>query len=169
MSTNELSAATELIDKSLDDNGLSKYSISRMQADKATYTLVCDIEGLGLLLGDLANLWPGLDSATLFVEPAGSSEQIVIDGIRPQQIAEIVNQRNYEMQVKAAKYFAALNNIAGPRQHEKTLSALDDKSYDFVNIPKPVLTSTEKTATIAGSQSEAERKVYLTIVVSASE
>jgi hypothetical protein len=47
----------------------------------------------------------------------------------------------------------------------EVLTAIDNSSPDLITIPKPVLTSSEKTITKPAGGAEDSRKVHLTITV----
>jgi hypothetical protein len=137
------------------------------------HALSCSRQNLRLLLADLGSIWDKFDSATLFVETDQLGTQIVVDAVTAEQIIEIVNQDDFETQIKATKYFAALNNMTELLPGKEVLTAIDNSSPDLITIPKPVLTSG-----VSHPQAESEeiikkppgratdsQKVQLTIVV----
>lgn len=144
---------------------------------RESFTLTCSRQNLGLLLADLGTIWDRIDSATLFVDTDQPERQIVIDAVAPEQIIEIAKQDDFQMQQKAAKYFAALNNIEQTLPGKEVLTAVDEEGPQLITIPKPVLTSgeshpqaeSEKPVTKAATGAEAEKKVSLTIVVTGIE
>jgi hypothetical protein len=103
--------------------------------------------------------------------------QIAVDAVTPEQIIEIVNRDDFESQIKTAKYFAAMNNMAGLSPGKEVLTAIDDSAPRLLTIPKPVLTSgvshpqaeSEKPVTKAAGETKAEQKVSLTIVIVGSK
>jgi hypothetical protein len=113
----------------------------------------------------LGTIWDKFDSATLFIETDRPEGQIVVDAVAPEQIIEIAKQDDFETQIKTAKYFAAMNNIAERSPGREVLIAIDDSIPRLITIPKPVLTSSEKTIKTPPAQAEDNRKVHLTITV----
>jgi len=136
---------------------------------RESHALSCSRQNLRLLLADLGNIWDKFDSATLFVETDQLEGQIVVDAVAAEQIIEIVNQDDFETRIKAAKYFATLNDMAELSPGKEELTAIDDNRPDLITIPKPVLTSSEETIKKPATRAEDGQKVHLTIVVAGSE
>jgi hypothetical protein len=132
------------------------------------HILICSRQNLRSFLADLGTIWGKLDSAVLFVNTDGP-EQIIINAATPAQIIEIAKQNDSQTQIKTAKYFAAMNNVTELSLDKEVQVAIDNSALRLLTIPKPVLTSSEKTATKAANSSETEQKVFLTIVVTGSE
>jgi len=90
----------------------------------------------------------------------------VVDAVTVEQINEIVNQDSFKTSVEVAKDFAVLNRMAELLPGKELLAALDATGPDFITIPipKPRLTSAEKTIR-QPRRREDEQKVSLTIVV----
>ncbi|MGA1979065.1 MAG: hypothetical protein ABSG99_00655 [Sedimentisphaerales bacterium] len=132
---------------------------------RESHTLTCSRQNLRSLLADLGTIWDKFDSATLFIETNRPEGQIVIDAVAPQQIIEIAKQDNFETQIKTAKYFAAMNNMAERSPGKEVLVAIDQSSPTLITIPKPVLTSSEKPTAKPPVRAEDSRVVHLTITV----
>jgi anti-sigma-K factor RskA len=130
-----------------------------------SHVLICSRQNLRSILADLGTIWDKFDSATLFIETDRPEGQIVVDAVAPEQIIEIAKQDDFETQIKTAKYFAAMNNMAKLSPGREVLTAIDDSIPDLITIPKPVLTSSEKTIKKPPAQAEDSRKVHLTITV----
>ena len=157
------------ISRVIGDNGLlGKVSITS-QDDQSFYTLSCSRQELGMLLADLENGWDKFDSATLFVETKELGRQVVVNKVTTEQIAEIADQDNPESSVKAAKYFAVLNNMDELLPGKEILTAVDDRKPKSIAIPKPVLTSDEKTIKKPPAEVKDGQNVYLTIVVTGNK
>jgi anti-sigma factor RsiW len=133
---------------------------------RESHVLICSRQNLRSILADLGTIWDKFDSATLFIETDRPEGQIVIDAVAPEQIIEIAKQDDFETQIKTAKYFAAMNNMAKLSPGREVLTAIDNSSPDLITIPKPVLTSSEKTIKKPSAQTEDSQKVHLTITVS---
>jgi hypothetical protein len=132
---------------------------------RESHVLICSRQNLKLLLDDLDTIWDKIDSATLFVQTNRPEGQIVIDAVAPEQIIEIAKQDDFETQIKTAKYFAAMNNMAERSPGKEVLTAIDNSAPGLITIPKPVLTSSEKPIKKPPAQAEDSRKVHLTITV----
>jgi anti-sigma factor RsiW len=169
LKTNDLTAVNAFINKAIDDNGLLDYVSSRSQEGKSIYSLSCDRESLSLMLADLQNIWTRFDSATLFVETDQIGRQIVINAVSTKQINEIINQSSFKKSIQVAKDFAVLNNIAEVLPGKNLLAAAEEKNGDLITIPKPVLTSNEKTTKKTASKAKDELQVNLIIVVAGSK
>ncbi|MFZ0034752.1 MAG: hypothetical protein WAK60_07180 [Sedimentisphaerales bacterium] len=131
--------------------------------------LSCSRQNLRSFLADLGAIWNKFDSATLFVGTDRMEGQIAVDAVTPEQIIEIVNRDNFETQIKTAKYFAAMNNMTGLSPGKEVLFAVDKSTPALITIPKPVLTSSEKSVTKLPAGAGAGQKVLLTIVVVGSK
>jgi hypothetical protein len=132
---------------------------------RESFTLICSRQNLRSILADLGTIWDKFDSATLFIETDRPEGQIVVDAVAPEQIIEIAKQDDFETQIKTAKYFAAMNNIAKLSPGREVLTAIDNSIPDLITIPKPVLTSSEKAIKKPPAQAEDSQKIHLTITV----
>ena len=169
LKTRVLAATDALINRAIEDNGLLEKVTVKRQGDKSVYALSCNRESLGSLLADLNNVWAGLDSATLFVETDQFARQVVVGGINAGQIAEIANQDSVKRSIEVARDFAVLNSMAERMPGKELAAAIRDRNWDLITIPKPRLTSDEKTIKKLSSPAEKEPLVHLTIVVSGGE
>jgi hypothetical protein len=130
-----------------------------------SHVLICSRQNLRSILADLGTIWDKFDSATLFIETDRPEGQIVVDAVAPEQIIEIAKQDDSQTQIKTAKFFAAMNNIAERSPGKEVMIAIDNSAPRLLTIPKPVLTSSEKPITKPPAQTEDSRKVHLTITV----
>ena len=133
-----------------------------------SHVLACSRQNLKSLLDDLGTIWDKIDSAALFIDTAQPKEQIVVNAVAPEQIIEIAKQNDLQSQIKTAKYFAAMNNITERSPGKEVMVAIDNSTPALLTIPKPVLTSSEKPVTTAGT-AKAEQQVLLTIIVTGSK
>ena len=169
LKTNDLAAVNAFINRVIDDNGILDCVSSRGEEGKSIYFLSCDRESLNLMLSDLQNIWARFDSATLFVETDQIDRQIVVDNVSTKQINEIINQDSSEKCIQVAKDFAVLNGMEEIFPGKNVLAAVEEKKGDFITIPKPVLTSSEKTTKRTASKAKDKLQVHLTIVVIGSK
>ena len=113
----------------------------------------------------MENIWGRFDSAVLSVETARFGEQIVVEAVTAEQVAKVAEQDSPKNSIQLAKDFAVFNSIDESSRGKDILKAVDSTKDTLITIPKPRLTSGEKTVKKPASQQEAERKVNLTIVV----
>ncbi len=174
LKTSNPSEVVAFINKAIEHNIPSDERTAAVPAElRKSHALSCSRQNLRSLLADLDNTWDKFDSATLFVETDRPEGQIVVDTVAAEQIIEIVNQDDFETRIKAAKYFATLNNMAELSPGKEVLTAIEDSSPHLITIPKPVLTSgvshpqaeSEETIKKPPTRAEDSQKVHLTIVV----
>ena len=132
---------------------------------KESRVLTCSRQNLKALMDELGTVWNKIDSAALLVNTDSPEGQIVIDAVTPAQVVEIAKQDDSLAQIKTAKFFAVMNNIAERSPGREVMVAIDNSTPNSITIPKPVLTSNEKPVIKAASDTEAGQKVLLTIVV----
>lgn len=169
LKTRELVAVEAAINRAIEDNQLLGGVTPEERGNKMVYTLNCSREALDLLLADLGNIWGRFDSATLSVETDRLGEQIVVEAVAAEQVAEIVKKESLEERIELARDFAVLNKMAELSPGREVFAAIDDSQPDLIAIPKPVLTSSEKAIKERPSQPEDEKRVHLTIVVVGSK
>ncbi|MHC4596156.1 MAG: anti-sigma factor family protein [Planctomycetota bacterium] len=169
LKTSALVAVDAFINRAIEDNGLSVSISPARQQDKSVYSLRCSQDGLNLLLADLDSIWEKFDSATLSVETEAFGRQAVVNAVTAEQIAEIVNQDSLQRRTEVARDFALLNDTAERLPGREILAAIDDRSRHLITIPKPVLTSSQRTTKKPAGRAEDEQKVHLSIVVVGSE
>lgn len=163
--TGTLIAVSAAINRAIEDNDLLEKVAVEAEPDKSIYALSCSRDALNLLLADLESIWERFDSATLFVETGLFDGQVVVDDITAEQIAEIAGQDSFERRTEVAKDFAVLNKTAELLPGREILAVLDDSGPDLITIPKPVLTSSEKTIKRPAGQAKDGKEIHLTIVV----
>lgn len=166
LKTDALLAVDGLINRLIDENGLSDFVSVERQPGQSLYSLSCSRQSLNLLLADLANIWQRFDSATLFVDTEQFSVPVMIDAITAEQTIEIINQDNASKSVEVAKDFAVLNNMAELMPGKQILTAIDDKKVDLITPTKPVLTEFPKKTKKAAEQ---PKEVNLTLVIIGGE
>lgn len=169
LKTGNLIAVEAVINRAIESNGLLEYGSPRIAGDKSIHALSCSREELNLLLAELENVWERFDSATLFVESDQAGDEVVIDAVTAEQIAEIVSQDSLKGRIEAAKDFAVLNKMTELLPGKELLAAIEGKGGGLITIPKPVLTTGEKMIRKPLSQVKDEEKVYLAIVVAGGE
>ncbi len=168
LKTSSPSEALAFINKSIELNiPADEQAATATDRPRKSFTLFCSRQNLRSLLADIGTIWDKFDSATLFIDT--DEGQIVIGAVAPEQIVEIAKQDDVETRIKAAKYFAVMNNMTELSPGKEVLAAAESGSPRLITIPKPVLTSSEKPVTKTADGTEAEQKVVLTIVVTGSE
>ncbi|MHC4912220.1 MAG: anti-sigma factor family protein [Planctomycetota bacterium] len=165
LKTRELVIVEASINRAIEDNQLLEKVAPKSQRNKRVYTLSCSREALGLLLADLDNIWKRVDSATLSVETDQLGEQIVVDAVVVEQVAEIIKQDSLEERIELARDFAVLNKMAELSPGREMFAAIDDTKPDLIAIPKPVLTSSEKAIKERPVQPEDDQRVHLTLTI----
>ena len=163
--TASLIAVSASISRAIEDVGLLDKVSVEAERDKSVFVLTCSREALNSLLPDLENIWKRFDSAKLFLETGGFGGQLVIEAVTAGQIAEIANQDSFEKRIELAKNLAVLNKTAQLLPGRELLAAFDDRAPDLMTIPKPVLTSGEKSIKKPTAQPKDEKEVHLTVVV----
>jgi anti-sigma-K factor RskA len=168
LKTSALNAVDAFIKSAIDDNGLSASISPERRQSRRIYSLDCTREGLHSLLDDLDNIWPELDSATLFVNTEVFGTQTVIDAVTTKQIAEIAGQDNPERRIELAKDFAVLNNIAENLPDKEIRAAIESGDSSLTQqwrILKPVLTGNQKAVKKPAGQAKEKQTVHLTIIL----
>lgn len=166
LKTTSSSEVAAFLNKAIEFNIPSDQRASTAPArPQEAFTLNCSRQNLKVLLDELGTVWDKIDSAALLVNTDSPEGQIVIDAVTPAQIIEIAKQDNFQTQIKTARFFAAMNNIAERSPGKDVMVAIDNSAPALLTIPKPVLTSSEKPVTKVADGTEAEQKVLLTIVV----
>jgi len=165
LKTADFTAVDAFIRRAIEDNGISEYLGSVIQNNKSVYTLACGRDRLNSLLSDMENIWPRFGSATLFVEQDRLGEEIAVTGVSPLRIAEVIGQDSYEKRIVAAKKFAALNEVNALLPGRQVMAAIDGRKPLSITIPRPVLTSGEKTVEKSSRWAVTGEKVQLIIIV----
>jgi negative regulator of sigma E activity len=164
--TDNPNAVNAAIANALNENMLQEQWLLEISQDhKATYTLNVGRENLSHFLADIQNSFRGLKNATLYLDTERFNEKIIVENVTISQVAEIIKQADTEKAVRLAADFARLNKIDAALPGAETFAAIDNTYPDFISIPKPVLTSGEKTVRKSAAQIRDDRKIQLKIVV----
>jgi len=170
LAADDFVAADKFIRTAVKNNGLLDQARSPTSRDaKSLHSITCSRKDLNLLLTDLQNVWSGFDSATLFVDTGSADGRIVVYEVTAGQIRQIVNQHNFQGRIKAAKYFAVLNNISGLLPGQEPFTYTGIRGPDLTVIPRPVLTSGSETVKAQAARASQRGQISLTIVVTAAE
>ncbi len=165
LKTASLLAVSDSISRAIEDIGLGDKVSVKTEENKTVYDLTCSRESLNLLLSDLENIWKKFDSANLSLETGGFGGDVLIEAVTARQIADIANQDSIQKRSELAKNFAVLNETAQLLPGRELLAAFDNRAPDLITIPKPVLTSGEKSIKRPLTQASDEKGVHLTITV----
>ncbi|RKY20075.1 MAG: hypothetical protein DRP62_08805 [Planctomycetota bacterium] len=169
LKTAAVTAVSAFISKSIKNNQILESAAPEIDGNKITFTVSCSREGLKLLLADLESIKHKFDSATLFVGTEQLGEQIKVESVDIEQVAEIISQDSFKSRIETARDFAILNNINELLPGKDILAVIDNRNPNLPIIPKPALTSGEKTIKKPPDQTKGEQKVNLTIVVTGSK
>jgi len=90
LKTSNLPAVDSAINKAIENSGLSGFVSPRRQGNKSVYAITCSRDALGLFLADMQNVWRRFDSATLFVDAKPPGKQVVVNDVKPEQIANLI-------------------------------------------------------------------------------
>lgn len=163
-------AVVAFINRAIEENIPSNEWISSGRSDvKEPHVLVCSGESFNLLLANMGNIWDKLDSASLFVGTDVFSEEVVIESVTAEQIADIVNQSDSARRVEVAKDFAMLNSVADNLPGREILPAIDDIKRGLITPPKPIMTGNRNTIQETTTRIDINRNVRLTITVTSSK
>jgi hypothetical protein len=165
LKTASLTAVSASISRAIEDIGLGDKVSVKTEGNKTVYDLACSRESLNLLLCDLENIWNKFDSANLSLETGGFGGDVLIEAVTARQIADVANQDGIQKRGELAKNFAVLNEAARSLPGSEIIAAVFDKGPDSISIPKPVLTSGEKSIKRPLTQASDEKEVHLTITV----
>jgi hypothetical protein len=164
--TDNPNAVNAAIANALNENMLREQWMAQMSQDgKRVYAVYAGREDLLLFLADIQNSFRGLQNATMYIDAEQFNEKIVVENVTINQLAEIINQDDGQKSIRLAADFAAFNKINSAMPGKEVFAAIDNTSADLISIPKPVLTSGEKTVKKSAAQIRDDRKIQLRIVV----
>jgi len=166
LKTSALAEVAMIINRTIEENDLSDSIGDVREANKRIHYVRCSREGLNALLADLQSVWPNLDSATMRVDTEVFGRQVTINAITTEQIGEIVDQDSYEKRVELAKDFGVLNSMAERMPGAEILAVIEGEGLSLPIMPKPFITGPESSNAKAPSETEDEKTVRLTIIIS---
>ncbi len=161
--TSSLAQVDAIINAAIEENGLSDSIGDVREVNNRIHYMRCSREGLNLLLADLKNVWPRLDSATMRVDTKVFGRQVTIDAVTTEQIGEIVDQDSYEKRIELAKDFGVLNSVAERMPGRDILAAIEGEGPGLMTIRRPFFTGPNAKA---ASETEDQKTVRLTIIIS---
>ena len=171
LTTADFAGIDAYINKLLEESTWLKFQRAaepRLTGGQSVYTVYCSKAGLDELMTNLATVWSRFDSATLVVHN-DSAEQVAVEQVKPEQVADIAKQDTIAGRMKLAKDFAVINDIRRLMPQEKMLALgnAGGPEPELTVIPKPVLTSGDKSSITAPKGATDQIQVDLSIVVSA--
>jgi len=167
--TADTTAVNTFVSKWFRETSLSGGLTPPLRSDGNFRSVSCSVQQLKALLFDLKSIRHRFDSTVLVVQSNAADSPVTIRSVTLEQIEQIAAQKEPQNCIALAGKLAALNNINQLMPGNKVLAAFEDKNPAFVTIPKPVLTSSEKTIKKPDSSLENERNLQLTVIVTHSE
>jgi len=166
LKTSKLLAADIAVKKVLEKDGDGDFVTLPSEADEYAYSLDCGVPGLSTVLSGLENIWTDFSSATLIFDTAQTEQPVVVEKITTWQIAEIAAQYSQERRLKAAQYYAVMNNVQQFLPQRQAFNVSDEDVLDLIDKPKPkpVLTKDEGAL---GESAEGKLQVDLTVIIKA--
>jgi hypothetical protein len=167
LATSSFMAVEAVINRAIYINEIEHTTDSKGGLEKLTYRLTCGQQDLAALMQDVQNIWPKIASATLRIEAGTAGSEISVDNVTPDQVNCLAVEKTLEKRIELAGEFAALNT-SPPRQPDEKLPAVADNAKQDLSaiprpIPKPLLTSAEKTTEKTQSGIGDDRQINLTI------
>ncbi len=141
------------IETFLKENFAANITASNIQPQAAGFTISCPGDKIARLTEGLQFMWQDFASERLIVDTEKSGQIIIVDNINPKQFADILLQKTIETQLKAAGYYAFVNNPA--------TIAPGITSSQPNNVPVPYLAAKQAPGT-----STAVPLIHLTIEIS---
>ncbi len=169
LKTDNFIAASAVVSAALEANGLVGKTPGTSRGKKGLYNVACTRQGFNSLLLDLEDLWPRLQSATLFVQTDRFGRPIAVDAVTIEQVAEIAAQNSLEKRIKLAEDFAVLNSIDRFLPGKEVFAASEPPDQALtIKPPKPRLVGPEETVEKPAGPVGPQQDIYLTIVVETS-
>jgi len=149
----------------LRDNPEIEYKVLPGQLQSAAYSLDLKPEQLVAFLIGMENLWDNFTDNSIAVQDDEAGKFVVVHSASLSQIATITKQQNMEKRIKAANYYAMVNNVEKFWADEEIIADNENGDIlDNVPTPKPVLTRDELTEAQIGDSTET--RINLAIVIS---
>jgi hypothetical protein len=164
LQTTDFAAVNAYVTKLLEESPWLRYESTKNEPGKSEYRILCSRGGLDAMMSDLATIWSKFDSTTLVVHSDTLGQSITVASVKPEQIADIARQNTIDKRINLAKNFAMLNSV----ENEKTFALSDRTLSGLTTIPKPALTSGDKTTAAAPKGAWDKIQVDLNIVVAGS-
>jgi anti-sigma-K factor RskA len=165
LQTADFAAVDAYVNKLLEESPWLRYEATKDQPGKSEYKILCSRGGLEAMMSDLATVWSKFDSTTLVVHTDNLGQYVTVASVKPEQVADIARQDTIDKRVKLAKDFAVVNSVSQIMPEEKMLALTDRSLSNLTTIPKPVLTSGDKSAVTAPKGAWDKIQVDLNIIV----
>lgn len=164
--TSALPEVAAIINRAIEENNLSDSIGDVRETNKRVHYVKCSREGLNLLLANLDDVWPRLDSATMLIDTDVFGRQVAVDAVTTEQIGRIVEQDSSEKRIELAKDFELLNSMAEHLPGGEIFAAIEGKGPSSMTIPRPMITGGELPNAKSASKMKDAKTIRLTIIVS---
>jgi hypothetical protein len=169
LKANKPLAADVALKKVLEETVGSEFTLVSDVNDRYVYAIDCDVTKLNSFLLAAEGIWEQFSGTRLLVETGQAEQPVVIDSVKSWQIGDLAALSEPVRRIKAAQYYAILNNSQRLlQQDDKTLAQGEDDILQLLDKPKPkpLLTKDEQPDE---KHSTGQQKVHLTIEVSADQ
>jgi hypothetical protein len=162
LTTADFAGVDSFINRLLEESTWLRYRTTKHLPGQSIYRVYCSRTGLEDLMTGLTPVWSRFDSANV-------ENQVAVEQVKPEQVADIAKQKTNAERMRVARDFAVSNDIHRLLPQEKIL-ALEKSTGtlepELTAIPKPVLTSSDKGLLTAPKDTADQVQVDLSIVLS---
>jgi hypothetical protein len=166
LTTKKLLAADISLKKVLEESARSEFSLLSSGDNKYIYALDCNTAKLNSFLMAAEGIWEQFSGSKLIIDTGQAEKPFVIDMVKSWQIGDLASLSDPERRLKAAQYYAILNNSQKLLQQNETVAQDQEDILQLLDKPKPVLTKDEKPIE---KQPGGPQKMHLTIEISADQ
>lgn len=166
LETDKLLVADIAVKKVLERDGVRDFVTFTSGADEYMYSLDCEAGRLSSVLSGLEEIWDKFTAPILIYNSDQVMQPVIVEKISTWQIAEIASQYNPERRLKAAQFYAIMNNMQELLPRHRVVDAGKEDIFYMSDVfkPKPVLTKDEHAS---GQPGESEPRIQLTIILKA--
>ncbi len=166
LKTGKLLAADIAVKKVLEEDGAEDFADLPSKENEYAYSLDCGEQRFNEVLSGLENIWTDFSSAALIFDNAQTEQPVVIEKITTWQLAEIAAQYNPQRRLKAAQYYAVMNNVQQFLPQQQAHNTGEEDVLDLIDMPKPKPVLTKDEAALQDS-AQSNLQVDLTIIIKA--
>jgi anti-sigma factor RsiW len=152
--------------RTLESHGVGQVAQAGEVGHRRVYHVRCSPDVVDAVLADLEGSWHLFEESTFYLDAGPLTGPVKVASITPDQLSRIVRQGSSALAVEVAREAAVFNSVSQGMPSQDILVAVVEKNNTpWPVVPKPVMTSAQKTVVERPKPAADSRLVDLTVVL----
>jgi len=154
------------LNRTLESHGVGQVAQAGQIGHRRVYRVRCSPDVVDAVLADLEASWHLFEESTFYLDAGPLTGPVKVASITPDQLSRIVRQRSSASALEVAREAAVFNSVSqGMPSQDILVAVVERHNTPWPVVPKPVMTSGQKTIVERPKPAADGRLVDLTVVL----